>query len=124
MNRRLWIPLVLVGAVLAAYVGATRSNPGPPLDPDSTAPDGTRALVELLDRYGPGVELVDGVPSAAFDTALLLEDRLDRDDARQLEGWVRRGNLLVVADPTSLLTPAVAGAAVDRVTGGLSLIHI
>jgi hypothetical protein len=114
---------VLVGAavltvvIVGAFVGASRRTAGPPLDPRSTAPDGTRALVELVDRLGGTVEVTEGPPGPEADVALLLEDRFDRGDAAELEAWVRGGGRLVVADPTSALTPPTDGAVSGELSG-------
>lgn len=122
MRRRgLWIVSILLVVVLAAYFGASRQTPGPPLDPNSTSPDGARALVELVDRLGGQMEVREGVPREDVDVALVLEDRLPRDQASALEAWVDDGGVLVVADPTSLLTPSVGGGAVDLVDGSCSV---
>lgn len=118
MRRLLWVVGLLAVVVVGAYLGAARRTTGPPLDPGSTAPDGTKGLVELVGALGGSVSVVDGAPDASFDRAVLLEDRLDRDDAGALQAWVRAGGVLVVADPSSLLTPPVAGGAVtDEVRG-------
>lgn len=122
MNRRtLVIAALLLVVVLGAYLGAARRTTGPPLDPGSTAPDGTRAVVELVGRLGGSVGVVDGVPGPGVDVALLLEDRFDRDEATELERWVRDGGRLVVADPGSLLTPSPGGGVFDVVTGTCAL---
>lgn len=122
MNRRtLAVVVLLLVVVLGAYLGAARRTTGPPLDPGSTAPDGTRAAVELVERLGGSVDVVDGVPDPDVDVALLLDDRFDRDDAVELERWVRAGGRLVVADPGSLLTPSPGGGIFDDVTGSCAL---
>ena len=117
-RRHLWV-LGLVAVVIAgAYVGGARRTEGPPLDPSSTAPDGAKAIVELTERLGGEVDVVDGAPTDDVGVAILLEDRLSRAEAAELSRWVRDGGLLVVADPTSLFTPPVKDAAIDRVAGG------
>lgn len=111
MSRRLALGALLVLAVLvAAWLPGTRRAEGPPLDPSSTAADGARAVVELVDAFGD-VRVIDGVPGADVDTALVLDDRFERDDAEALRRWVADGGTLVVADPDSTFTPAVAGTA-------------
>jgi hypothetical protein len=117
MRRFGWVVVLLAVVVVGAYLGAARRTTGPPLDPASTAPDGARALVALVEELGGSVAVVDGPPTDDFDRALLLEDRLSRADADALLRWVREGGRLVVADTGSLLTPAVAGGVVDRITG-------
>lgn len=118
MSRRaLWIVALLSLVVAAAYATASRRNDGPPLDPSSTSPDGTKGLVQLIDRLGGSLEVADGVPGSEVDVALVLDDRLPREQAEDLEAWTRSGGLLVVADPGSLLTPAVGGAVFDTIDG-------
>ena len=122
MRRALWVLALLAVVVVGAYVGAARRTTGPPLDPGSTASDGTKGLVELIGALGATAVVVDGAPDRSFDRAVLLEDRLGRDDAEALESWVRAGGRLVVADPSSLLTPPVAaGAVTDEVVGACDL---
>lgn len=114
MNRRgLWIGAIFLVVIGAAYVGSSRQNPGPALDPSSTSPQGAKAVVELVRRLGGEMRIVEGVPDAGAAVALLLEDRLPREQADGLEGWIRRGGTLVVADPSSLFTPRVGGGVVD-----------
>jgi hypothetical protein len=101
--------LLVLAVVVGAYLSAARRTEGPPLDPTSTAPDGARALVELLDRYGD-VDVRDRPPDRGQDTAVLLEDRFDREAEAALRSWVEAGGTLLVADPGSTLTPAMASS--------------
>lgn len=94
--------LVLLLAILLA--GGTNEEP---LDPRSVAPDGAKALVDLLDRFGAHVELGINIPSDRHVAALLLDDSYGFDDRSRVETWVRDGGVLVVADPGSALTPAL-----------------
>jgi len=111
VNRRVALGALLVLAVvLGAYLGAARRTEGPPLDPASTSDDGARALVELLDRFGR-VEVLDAVPTSRYATAVVLQDRFDRDAEERLRAWVAAGGTLVVADPGATFTPPVAGTA-------------
>src|SRR5688500_18126155 len=84
-------------------------NDGPPLDPRSDAPDGTSALVSLLEGLGTDVELSVGLPDQRDDVALVLDDQLDEDQTRDVLAWTRAGGTLVVTDPASLLTPGTSG---------------
>jgi len=107
VSRRLALgALLVVAVVVGAYLSAARRTEGPPLDPTSTSADGARALVDLLDGYGD-VDVVDRAPGRRYATAVVLQDRFDRDAERALRAWVRGGGTLVVADPGSTLTPAV-----------------
>lgn len=109
MSRRLVFGALLVLAVLVGtYLSAARRTEGPPLDPGSTASDGARALVELLDRYGE-VEVLDAVPTGQHATAVVLRDRFDREAESRLRAWVRSGGTLVVADRGSTFLPRVVG---------------
>ncbi|HZD70607.1 MAG TPA: DUF4350 domain-containing protein, partial [Actinomycetes bacterium] len=103
----LWGAIAL-GILLAALVGARRAGPGNPLDPASTAPDGTRALVEILDQLGARIQVTDAVPVSGGGAALLLSDHLDGSERAALLAWVRQGNTLVVADPGSPVTQVEA----------------
>ncbi len=116
----------MIAAVVlgGAYLGASRQNPGAPLDPTSTSPDGAKAVVELVGRLGGEIHVVEGVPTADVDVALVLEDRFGREQADDLEGWVRRGGTLVVADPTSLLTPRVGAGVTDVVTARCGVVGL
>jgi hypothetical protein len=116
-RRWLWVPALLAVVVVGAYIGAVRRTTGPPLDPTSTAPDGTRALIELVARLGGTIDVIDGAPSADVDAALVLADRLPREQAEALLAWARDGGTLVVADPGSLLSPPIGGGVIDTVTG-------
>lgn len=109
MTRRVAFAGLLVAAVLVgAYLTAARQTQGPPLDPTSTAPDGAKAVVELVDELARA-EVLDDVPGEGVDTALVLQDRFDREAGDNLLDWVRDGGTLVVADVGSDLTPPIAG---------------
>lgn len=110
MNRS-WRFALVLGAVLVLVVlvaGNPDDDPGEPLAPDATGPAGAKAMVVLLEELGADVDMEDGVPDGAVDTAVLLEDRLDEGRATGLVEWVEAGGTLVVADPRSRLTPIVA----------------
>lgn len=109
MSRRVAFGALLVLAVLVGtFLSAARRTDGPPLDPDSTSPDGARALVELLDRFGD-VDVLGAVPGPEQTTAVVLQDRFDRDAEAGLRDWVRQGGTLLVADRGSALLPPVLG---------------
>lgn len=120
MKRRgyIWALGIVALVVVAAYFGSARSNAGPPLDPESTSPDGAKALVELVGRLGGDIDVAEGAPPADADVVLLLEDRLPNEQADDVEAWVRRGGTLVVTDPTSLFTPRVGGGIDGVLDGG------
>lgn len=105
-------PYVLLGValVLAAIFTSRPPDLGLPLDPRSSGPIGTKALVDILGELGAEVEIAAGVPDAD-GTALLLVDQLGETDREALLAWVGAGGRLVVADPSSPLTPDVSGPA-------------
>lgn len=96
---------IAAGLLVAAVIGGRPGQDGPPLDPRSDGPLGTSALVSVLEGLGARVDLTSGLPGPADDVALLLQDRLDEDQAAGLRQWVQAGGTLVVTDPTSPLTP-------------------
>lgn len=104
------VVVVAIGAalLLGAVIGGRPGREGPPLDPRSDGPLGTSALVSLLEDLGADVDLSVGLPAAADDVALVLQDRLDAEQTADLEDWVARGGTLVVTDPGSSLTPPLA----------------
>ena len=108
-GRRRAAPLVAgaIGAGLLGRRSSSRARPTtiPPLDPRSDEPDGTSALVALLEELGTDVELSVGLPDADDDVALVLADRLDEEQTADVLAWTRAGGTLVVTDPASSLTP-------------------
>lgn len=99
-----WWPWVLaVGSVVAAaLVVGPGSVAGTPLDPRSTAPDGARAVVDILDELDRDVSVATRPPPAG-GAVVVLRDALDADARDELERWLRSGGRLVVADPMSPL---------------------
>jgi hypothetical protein len=95
---------IVAGILLAALIGARRGDQGTPLDPASPGAQGTKAVVEILDELGARVSVAGEVP-AGSSAALLLSDDLDEGQSAALLDWVRQGGTLVVADPSSRLTP-------------------
>lgn len=118
LRTALPIALLIAGIVVGALVTGPPGQTGPPLDPASTAADGTRALVDSLRGLGAEVELDAPLPDPQADVALLLTDNLDDDRREDLRAWVRDGGVLVTGDSFSPLTPDVAGPAV---TGFVSM---
>jgi hypothetical protein len=100
---RVWAPYVAVvlALVLAAYIGGAPRRDGRPLDPRSSAPNGTKALVDTLRALGVEVEVGAAPPAASAATALLLDDRLAARQVRPVRDWVLDGGTLVVTDPGS-----------------------
>jgi hypothetical protein len=102
---RRWAPWLWVAAVLVALgvVAASARSQGAPLDPNGTGPQGAKALVLLLERYGAQVTVQPGVPGPDVGAAVVLQDRLDGRRRTAVAAWVRAGGHLVVADPKSPL---------------------
>jgi uncharacterized protein DUF4350 len=106
---------VAVGAgVLGLLLLQGSPDDHPPLDPRSDEPDGTSALVALLEGLDTEVELSVGLPGPGDDVALVLADHLDEEQTEDVLAWARDGGTVVVTDPASSLAPAVFPApAVD-----------
>ncbi|MAT18165.1 MAG: hypothetical protein CMF56_10630 [Leifsonia sp.] len=138
-RARFWIIgialIVLVGVVaLATERGASTAASW--LDPDSAAPDGTRALVEVLREQGVEVHLATSLNQmrslvdAADSATVVLHDRDAVLDEDQRARFLRTTARLVVLEPglaaTADLAPAVglAGNALDseeRLAAGCAL---
>jgi hypothetical protein len=102
---RLWVGLAAL-VVLAGLIVGAPAKAGTPLDPHSTSPNGTKALVLLLEQFHVTVDLTTALPGPTTDVALVLSDRLTDDRRTALARWVGAGGTLVVADPDSDLQPA------------------
>lgn len=108
---RRWLPwLAILLALLVLGLLVRRPDDGDPLDPHSTKPLGAKALVELLEAQGASVSISRSTPTAEDHaaTVLLLSDQLDDDRREQLDGWIRGGGTLLVADPSSPFAPGLA----------------
>jgi uncharacterized protein DUF4350 len=100
-----WVAVVL-GLALVVAVAGRGPEEGNPLDPVSTGPLGTKALVEVLRELGGRVSVSADRPGTGTETALLLSDDLTPQRRQDVLDWVRRGGTLVVADPSSGVTEA------------------
>jgi hypothetical protein len=108
-NRlRRWAPfLAIVGAVLAiGFLFGPRPDHGVPLDPASTQPAGTKAVIDTFRLLGAEVTVDSTPPGSDVTTSLLLVDSLSDTDRHAVDGWVRAGGTLVLTDPESPLNPA------------------
>jgi hypothetical protein len=102
--------LVLLVAVGLLLVVRARPQPGA-LDPRSNRPDGTRALVLLLEKRGATVDITRRAPDTGAATrVLVLDDSLDRDVRDELLAFVDAGGVAVVADAESSLHGGTADA--------------
>lgn len=127
--RRLSAWVLLLGAL--GVVVAIQGRPptaGQPFDPTSSAPNGTAALLEVVESLEGHVDIALR-PSSTAETAFLPVDALPDDARRATREWVRAGGSLVVADPASPLAdvepaaqPLTAGlVATDRALGQCEL---
>src|SRR5207248_6292423 len=73
---RRWLPWVVVaaGVALGAALSAPSTGGGRDLDPASTAPTGSRALVDALRALGTHVDVTTAVPGRGTDAVLVLVD--------------------------------------------------
>lgn len=106
-----WVALV-AALVVVGLVSGRRGQSGDPLDPDSTEPLGTHALLAFLDEFG--VEVQRDVPDESTPTTLLLSDRLTGDQRADLWDWIEAGGTLVVTDPGSPFGPGFGLANIDN----------
>ncbi|WP_377271078.1 DUF4350 domain-containing protein [Peterkaempfera sp. SMS 1(5)a] len=108
-SRGLLVAAALLVTAGLLYGGLRNDAQYPPLDPRSTAPDGTHAVTRLLERQGiavdtapgPGKTLDDGRPT----TVLLLPGTLTRRHLQELRDTVLAGGgrvVLVSPGPTEL----------------------
>jgi len=104
VRRALPWAAVVLGLALVVAVAGRGPREGNPLDPASTGPLGTKALVEVLRELGGRVSVSADRPGTGTETALLLSDDLTPRRRQDLLDWVRRGGTLVVADPSSGVT--------------------
>lgn len=109
------LPLVGLGVflVVAAALVTQPPSSGLPLDPRSTASDGTKALTVILEEVGADVTIVDAPPFDSFDTMAVLVDNLDSSTASQLQAFADNGGVLLVADPGGRITPRLRPAGVS-----------
>lgn len=105
-GARFWLLLLAALVVVVLLIGGS-GDQGPPLDPRSVSPDGTRGLVETLDRLGISVQIDGSLPDSGTTAALLLQDRLSVEDEEVWAQWVNDGGTLVVADRRSGLDRAI-----------------
>jgi hypothetical protein len=105
---------VVVGVAIAAGPGG---GGGPPLDPRSPKPLGTKGLIEVLRSLGATVDVTRSAPGPSVDTALILADDLGSSRRRQVADWVRAGGTLLLTDPSSPLNPFEVGDTTDLAFG-------
>jgi hypothetical protein len=109
----------VVGALLVIGVLSVDQGAGEPFDPTSTGPEGTKALVELTERFGARVSIPATFPVDA-DVAIAFRDEVPRRAEEDVRHWVETGHTLIVADPFSGLSPPAdyTSPVVDTVARG------
>jgi len=102
---RVGITALLLVVAAVGMLLLLRAQPDPePFDPRSEAGSGTRGLVVLLEREGATVDVVRAAPPAGGpQRVLVLEDRLDDTQRRDLLAFAESGGIVIVADPASTL---------------------
>jgi hypothetical protein len=116
--------LAVVVVLLLVAIGAPDERTNRELDPGSTGPLGAKGVVLVLDELGADVEVTGGGLDDDVDTALLLQDRLDEDATDEVEGWVERGGILVVADPASSLFRSGGEAGCPVAVDGVAVLDL
>jgi hypothetical protein len=94
-------PVLVLAVLFWAWAGSAGSSL--PYAPTSTAPNGAAALAEVLSRLGEHFEPQGTFPAPDRGVVVVLYDQLTPASRHQLLAWVRRGGVLVVADPSSPL---------------------
>lgn len=111
LRRAAPLLVLAAAAVVVAVIITSPPDRNLPLHPDSTAPAGTRALVEVLDGLRrPATVVTPDELDDAGGVILLLRDQLTRDERAGLIRQVEAGARVVVTDPSSPLAPQPIGA--------------
>lgn len=107
-----WWPVIGVAAAIIAAGVLTAGPPerALPLDPSSTGPDGTSALVGVLRALDRDVDTVGSADIGDSDVVLLLRDQLTDAGRAALRERIADGARVVVTDPASPLVPEAAGS--------------
>lgn len=126
---RVWALLLALVAVGTLLITVATGSPAvaPDLDVDSAAPDGARAVAEVLRAQGVAVERADGLDEAlrALDRggSLLVDDQASVLDTGQYAELADAAAALVLIEPTrtalDALLPGVAFAGAPLATGTL-----
>jgi hypothetical protein len=99
------LTLIVLAAMAAITTYLTAPRPGLPMDPESTEPDGTRALVTLLRDNGVEVVVADGIAdveqSARPNTLILVAESEYLTDSTLLDRLARAPGDLLLLQPTA-----------------------
>lgn len=108
-GARVGITALLLVVAAVGMLLLLRAQPDPePFDPRSAAGSGTRGLVVLLQHEGASVDVVRSAPAPGDEhRVLILQDRLNDAQRRDLLAFVEAGGVVVVADPESALAGEV-----------------
>jgi len=108
-GARIGLSALLVVGVAVVMLLLVRARPeAEPFDPRSSDAAGTRGLVLLLEHQGATVDIVRSAPEPGSTArVLVLQDRLNDSQRRELLEFVDEGGLLVMADPDSLILDAL-----------------
>lgn len=101
----------LAAIVLGIVVIGPGTQPGLPLDPRSTEPNGLAGLVDLLGQLDVEVTIDHEVPTDPATTVFLPVDQLSTEHRDEVRAFAHAGGTLVVAGAGALahdLTPAHA----------------
>ncbi len=115
---RTWWPwlAVVVAMLLVGVAGGAPKGDGPPLDPSSTGPSGTKALVDTLRLLGADVSVQSEAARPDRRHRPPAATTASTTSARgQVADWVRAGGTLVVTDVSSPLSPVVPSRPTELV---------
>lgn len=120
--------LVVIGVAVGMLLLVRSSPDVQSFDPRSSASNGATGAVLLLKHFGASVDITARAPQPGADErVLVIADRLNDDQRRDLLGFVDAGGVAVVADPASSLpggasaehgAQTVPGALTPGVYGG------
>lgn len=113
---RRYAPLaaILLAIVVLAIV-TSRTSTGLPLDPSSVDPDGTKALVLILEEVGADVTVLNSTEDLDVDTLLVLVDNLGETSAGHVQRFVEGGGTALVADSSGILSQDLRPARAQSV---------
>ncbi|MFN0028859.1 MAG: DUF4350 domain-containing protein [Acidimicrobiales bacterium] len=112
------VALVLTMIVAAVWASGGDRRSGPPYGPTSTDPDGAAALVALLRRFDTEVNIRSGMPAESDAVAVVLQAPAVEADLEDLLRFARDGNVVVVADPSTLLKAGLISEWSERLVTG------
>ena len=115
LRRYAPVAAIALGIVIIGIVASRSTSTGLPLDPGSTAADGTKALALILRESGADVSVLDSAENLEVDSLLVLVDNLDDGSAAAIEAFARAGGTLLVADGSGRLSDELRPAGRTQV---------